>query len=310
MGLFSGLFGSSQKSKTSSTSEATSRPAPFTQAQLDLQGISSAQGQTQLRNLLAAMGFQGQLEGQLGVPTTDIQSQVGDQATVARTAASDRQAQLDQLFQDELDRIQGGPDATPEQQRLIGQIANERISSGTSDIQTALQESLGLLRSELAPSRGFRPEDTPIQDRGQVLARESLRLTEDLISQARADEARQLLDYPLQSSQLRGQQVRSLQDVGINESQFGQNLSLALQQFQDQLRTNDLSRRLAVGEQGLNLASLGPTNVGQFSPPGVISASKSSSYGSSKGGSSGLGGILGSFLGGVGQGYGATLGEE
>jgi hypothetical protein len=279
-------------------------PAQFTPNQLYLQGLATSQGANQLSRRFDAEKYQRALRGQLSTPYDQISS-AGQQAQSERSAALNRQSQLDQLFADEMERLQTGPNATPEQKALIGQIAEGRIESGKSDIQAALQESLGLLRSELAPSRGFRPEDTPIQDRGQVLARESLRLTEDLISQARQDQAQQLLEYPLAESQLRGQQFKSISDIGTQQSQFGRGLGLSLSQFQDQLRTNDLSRRLAVGEQGLQLASLGPTNIGQFTPPGASSYSVSGSKGEnpdSRGGSS-----SGQFAQGIGSAIGAAI---
>lgn len=289
-----------------SLSLSESGPEAFTPAQRALQRYARDMASAQLGRIGGAEAYQRQLQNRLVSPYGQM-ARAGHQAQAEREMGLERQSQLDSLFADELQRLQQGPEASPEQQELINQIAESRIQAGSSDIQAALQDSLGLLRSELAPSRGFRPEDTPIQDRGQVLAKESLRLTEDLINQARGQQAQQLLDYPLAASQLRGQQVRSLQDIGLQESQFGRGMGLSLQQFQDQLRTNDLSRRLAVGEQGLQLAGLGPTNIGQFIPPGTSSTNISFAKGRRAAASGGGSNAGAAFAQGVGTAIGAAI---
>lgn len=308
MGFFSDFFNpastASEESESISesfgTSLSSSRPADFTAAQLALQGLAESQGGLQLENLMRAMNL-----GQSLRAPSILRSLGRNQAAESTRGATQIQGMLDQLLQSEAERIQGGAAATPEQRELIGRIANERIQAGRSDINAALQESLGLLRSELAPSRGFRPEDTPIQDRGQVLAKESLRLTEDLISQARAQEAQQLLEFPLQASALRSQQAQGLQETGLGRGA----LSLQQQQFQNLLQSEDFARQLG-------LAQLGPTNVGQFTPPGTISESlsedraKGVSVGSATRQGAGPGGsILGSFLGEFLGGIGSLIGN-
>lgn len=296
--FFSPAATSESASEQSST--ALTRPAEFTSAQQQLQQLAAGQGGLQLQNLLRALGLQQNVVSQLDQPQTALQDLGLQQAEQTTQSTLGRRSALDQLFQGEVDRIQRGAQATPEQRQLIGDIAQRRIASGTSDINAALQESLGLLRSELAPSRGLRPEDTPVQDRGQVLARESLRLTEDLVNQARAQESQQLLEFPLAESQLRSGQTRSLQDVGLAEGAQ----SLQLQQFQDALRNQDFQRRLAAGQLGLSLAQIGPTNVGQFTPPGTISTATSQGRSTSESRGQGLGTQV------VLQGLGSLLGTS
>lgn len=201
------------------------------------------------------------------------------------------QAQRD-LLQAELDRIGRGAEATPEQRELIGRIAEERISAGQADITNALQENLRLLRSELAPSIGLRPEDTPILDRGNLLARESLRESGNLVSEARAGEAAALLNFPLAESELKSSQTRGQQSI-----------NLALQDFQNRLRTEAFQRRLATGGLGLSLAGVQPSPIG-FTPPGQITKSKSS--GAATPGVAGESFIQ--FSQGFGQGLGSMIG--
>lgn len=114
--------------------------------------------------------------------------------------------------------IESGFAATPEQARLIEQIASGQIASGTSDIEAAFGRSLGLVREELAPSRGLRSTDSPIIDRGGVLAGENLRLQQQLISGARTQQAQNLLNFPLQAGALQQQSIAG-QQTGIRGQQ-------------------------------------------------------------------------------------------
>jgi len=120
---------------------------------------------------------------------------------------------------------------TPEEERLINESLSLGLASGESDIRRFGEESLGFLRQELAPSRGLRPSDTPIVDRGQQVVEEMLRQQGQLRLGLGQQAAQARLQYPLQR-----------------------------QTFQEQLRQQAFANRLAMtgqaGQHGLGMAGL------------------------------------------------------
>lgn len=96
------------------------------------------------------------------------------------------------------ERIGRAGQLTPEESRLIEEEASLRLESGRSDIQSFLGEGLGMLRQTLAPSRGLRPSDSPIIDRGSLLLQEAIRQQGQLGRSVGAETARQKLQFPLQ----------------------------------------------------------------------------------------------------------------
>jgi len=97
----------------------------------------------------------------------------------AAQADLDRDQALSPLREEALrtqfDILQKGGVPTPEQMAFLDEEARRAIEVGSSDIRAFAEESLRLLREELAPSLGLRPGDTPILDRGQLVAREAVR---------------------------------------------------------------------------------------------------------------------------------------
>lgn len=120
---------------------------------------------------------------------------------------------------------------TPEEEKLISQAASLGFQQGASDIDSATQKGLQLLRQELAPSRGLRSTDTPILDRGGQIVGEGIR----------------------QKGQL---------GLGLQQQAAGARLAFPLQRqsFQEQLRNRAFQNRLALSGQalqgGLGLAGL------------------------------------------------------
>jgi hypothetical protein len=273
------LTGSGGQTTRSST---VSKPAPFTPEQDELRKIALSVGETGLENLLRSTEFQQLLFRDASFDPSRID--VAGEESAFRGVASQ-----DELLTAELDRIRRGATPTAGQEQLINRIAEERISAGQSDIQAALRDNLRLLREELAPAAGLRPGDSPIIDRGGRLATESLRLSERLASGARGDAAQALLQFPLQSGALQSQQTQAQQGI-----------SLALQDFQNRLRSEDFQRRLAAGQLGLSLATIQPSNIG-FVPPGTETTSETRGFVPS--GGSGI-------MGGIGQGIGTLIGKS
>lgn len=81
----------------------------------------------------------------------------------------------DEALRKQIEILNQGGVPTPEQQAFLDEQARRAIESGRSDIMAFQEESIRLLREELAPSLGLRPGDTPIIDRGGLIAREGLR---------------------------------------------------------------------------------------------------------------------------------------
>ena len=233
--LGSGLFGGG--------AAATSGPGKATAAQKALQQQQVAKGRISLRE---AADTERDVAGlrRLAGQTSEFERQFGRQT----------RGQLgiqDELREQALADIRSGGAATPEQTELIRQITEGEIAAGRSDIDASLARSLGLLREELAPSRGLRSSDSPIIDRGGVLAGESLRLQERLTSGARARQAENLLNFPLQAQALRGQQIGQQQSFGLD-----------LSQLQDRLQLESFQKRLNVGNLSLGLAGQATSPVG------------------------------------------------
>lgn len=156
----------------------------------------------------------------------------------------------DELIQRQLEEVRRGGAASPEQIALIKQATDSAIATGESDIERFRGLGLEQIREELAPSRGLRPTDTPIQDTGFRLGEEAQRQQGQLVRDLRGAEANARLNFPL----AQGQFV-----AGV--SGFQQNLSQAARDFQAQLRQQAYENRLRLtgqaGAGGLGLTGAG-----------------------------------------------------
>ena len=190
------------------------------------------------------------------------------------------------LVQQQAEAAAKGTAATPEQQALIRQQAEQAIAAGESDIQRFLQTTGETLREELSPQLGLRPGDSPILDRGQRAREEAVRQQAQLVRSVRGQQARQELEFPLQAAQV---------ETGMRTA--GASMSEAARQFQQQLAQQAFQNRLAltgqVGTQGLQLGSLGG-NVP------IVSAGSQTDVSDPLGQITGVAGGVGGLLTGVG----------
>lgn len=178
---------------------------------------------------------------------------VEDQADFYRSqfeSALSNQAASDEILQLQLENLRRGGVASPEQAAIIERLTQEGLASGTSDIDAFVEEGLDQIADELANSRGMRFGDTPILDRGNLLAREGLRQKSQLGSQLRQAALQGLLGMGQFSSQ-------------ANLAQ--QNLSNSIAQFQRGLRDSTNNQGLLGGFQftGNGLSGLQGFDVGQ-----------------------------------------------
>jgi len=147
-------------------------------------------------------------------------------------------------------RIEGGipTGLTPEQDQRIGAAETAAIEAGLNDIRSSSSDQLGILREELAPGLGLRSTDSPILDRGGLIAREGIRASQNLVSNVRAQGAQQRLQLPQQERQL-----------GLSERGFSAGLGQAAASTAEAFRQRAFENRLALtgqaGSQGLGLAS-------------------------------------------------------
>ena len=104
---------------------------------------------------------------------------------------------------------------------LINQAIEMALASGKSDIDTAFQESLDILKQNLAPSLGLRPGDTPIIDRGGKLALEATRQKSQLSRGLRGQQAQFLQDLEQRSFANRAQLLGAIQGGGLGLAGLG-----------------------------------------------------------------------------------------
>jgi len=228
---------------------STVTPAPPTAQELKFQDAQLEALNLQIGQLKKQGDFQ---EEQFKQFQPLVESQLAD-----AEAARARQAELDPILRDLLDRqladIEQGTKATPDQLASIDESIRSATASGESDILRFQDQAIGQLSSELAPSLGLRPSDTPVVDRGGEIVEESVRQQGQLVSGLANTRATAQLNFPLAAGELQ-----------TNRLQFQQQLGEATRQFQENLRqqafTNRLSLGANIGGQGLSLAGL---NAGQ-----------------------------------------------
>lgn len=143
------------------------------------------------------------------------------------------QQQQQELMDLQLENIKRGYAATPQQKELINKAIDAQLKSGEIDLNRFQEKSLDLLRTELAPSRGLRPTDTPIVNLGQNVAEEALRSYGQLETGLRGAGAQAELNFPLAVGQLQGSQAG-----------FQQQLANQAVAFQQQLQQQAFANRL------------------------------------------------------------------
>jgi len=232
-------------SQSTSSSKSKTFQFDFTDLEQELQGVNMEivmQGIASLANQYgfqeAAYSLMPELISQLNTQFKQTPEQLARQEAFGSAQ--------DELLQIEMDRIRSGGAATEEQKRLINESTEAQIDRGSSDIAAFGQQQLDIIKDQLAPSRGLRPSDTPIQDRGFLLGGELARQQGNLVSDLRGQQAQAELNFPLAANQ-----------ANASLSQFQQQLGESAGQFQSQLQQQAFSNRLnlfgQIGQAGLGL---------------------------------------------------------
>jgi hypothetical protein len=171
------------------------------------------------------------------------------------------------LINDEIERITGVRPAVASGQfatqtgegalstnQLIEQAVDTARARALTEAQEFEEANLNFIINELAPSLGLRPGDTPLQDRGNLIARETQKQFGKISQELAAQEAQLKLQFPL---------AKSAQETGQVGQQ--QQFQEALKQFQEGLRQTAFGNRQALlgqtGSLGLGLATGGIPNL-------------------------------------------------
>lgn len=246
-------------------STSTTNIPPPTEEERRLTALSAELAQKQLDSINQLQPFQLELlkSSQADLNRTNRLNSAMDAAITPEMQAQQARAEFDRNqrlgpMQDEmlklqLDQLRQGGRATPEQIQQIKEATDASIAAGTNDINTQTSRGIGLISDELANSRGLRLSDSPIKSEAALLTRAGNDQIGSLTTNLRANQANAVLNFPLAA-----QGVQS----GINQSQQG--LNQAAQNFQNQLRQQAYTNRLAMTgtaqSGGIGIASIGPGN--------------------------------------------------
>ncbi len=201
-----------------------STPAPSEEErQLTARQVELAELQleaTRRQTELAAPAFEQerlrqQIRGEIFTPEqirSDLLRQIRREETLGTVQ--------DQLLAIELERIQAGGGATQREKDLIAESTNQALALGGSDLQQAAIQGIDLIKNELAPSLGLRPEDTPIIDRGGQIVTEGLRQFGQLERSLRGAQATAELNFPLARDQALAAQSGFTQQLGQSAAEF------------------------------------------------------------------------------------------
>lgn len=218
-----------------------------------------------------------------------------------RQASLETDPVLKEITDLQLDVLRRGGRASPEERQLIKEATDAALAQGASDIETAQTAALKGVRDVLAPSRGLRPTDTPIQDQANQIGAEGVRQLGQLTRGLRGAQASAELDFPL----ARGQFLTEV-------SGFASNLAQASREFQAGLREQAFQNQLALAgmrQQGqLGLMGVQPSGAAALQALTNVRRSQTTTTSSfsQRGPSNVLGGLgmLAFGLGSLGSGIG------
>lgn len=233
------LFGSS-----STTVNST---APMSDEEKSLIALQTQLSQKQLDAFTTQLPYQQQLT-QYSADNLARQQKYQQALDTAITPEAQAQAAADQFKRDQtlgpmqqqlaqmqMDALRQGGRATDQQKADIQGATDAAITAGTGDIDTQTRRGISMIGDELANSRGLRLSDTPITSEAALLERAAGDQKSSLINNLRANQASATLNYPLAVTGLTS---------GINLAQ--QNTNQAFTSFQDQLRQQAATNRLAL----------------------------------------------------------------
>lgn len=269
----------------------------LTRKQLELLDAQQDFNTSYMEKIAPVLDQQTQLLTQaLAAANDPEQKQINALTTKQQLQALQDQADLaplqKQVLQKQLEDSLRGNAATPEQVAQIDAATGAAFDKGKQQVEAYSQDALEQLRTNLSPSLGLRPTDTPITDRGGLIAREATRQVGQLSASLAEANANAKLNYPLAAA-----------GVGQAGANFAGSLKQASDQFQAGLQDAAAANRIrllgsagdAIGggvNQGIGLVTGSRGNPLSFQRGSTQTTSKS--YG------------LGDFLMGIGGGLQAA----
>ncbi len=207
--------------------------------------------------------------------------------------AASTQPLSQRLLTNEATSIEQGSKLDPQTEALIDQVFESQFDAGVSDINQALRNTLEIIRDELAPQLGLRPEDTPVLDRAARVAAETVRQTGQLRSQIDTAAGTAKLNFPLEQDALTSQRTNQFAATTQNASDFADQLQqqafLNRQLLTEQAGNFGLNTAQATGASpGTTAANLG-ANRARLAPETVSLSSNSTNFGEL---ATGIGGLL------------------
>ena len=263
------------------------QPKPVSETELALQKQQLKIGEAQLVSIQQQTELQTKIFDELFKDKSAFEVQLDVRRDELELQQIDRAIRLGPLEEElanlQLDAIKN-PGANDEQIALIEEAIQAAQISGEADIDRITDDALRQVRDVLAPSRGLRPTDSPIIDRGAEIAKRGIDLKGDLVKRLAETSASAKLNFPLNVA---GFVAGAAGGAGA--------LTEATQQFQQQLTNSAFLNRISAinttGGLGLGLASIGVNSSGLFGDRGSTTTTSSDL---------GLPGI-GSILSGVGS---------
>lgn len=265
---------------------------PPTAAEQELTAISTEKAKFELEELKKGAGLQAEYNKKLDAFLADMQKT--SEAQLAEQAKY--QPLYDEILQGELERIRRGGAASPEEISLIQQATGAARETGKQAINAFSQDALEDIKNILAPSRGLRPTDSPILDRGGLVQREATRQFGQLSSGLAESEANARLNFPLARDQL----LSSM-------SQFQLGLGESARNFQAQLRQQAADNQFQLAQlRQSGLASVTGTPFSAAGTLGALTGIRGVQTSTKTTNSPGLLDII-STIAGVGRGFGSAV---
>jgi len=199
----------------------------------------------------------------------------------------------EELLQRQLDEIRRGGAATDEQKRLIKDVADRALAGGETDINRFLGTGLDQIRNQMAPARGMRPDDGPMQEAAQRVLEEAVRQQGQLSQQVRGAQSQAELNFPLAAGQVTNQANQWQAGFNQDMNQFLSGLKTQAVQNRTALMGQLFSAPMTAGDRGLNLVNVSRPNPVNF-PQNTTTTQKTS------------GGSIFGGIGGLLQGVGAV----
>ena len=268
-----------------------------TETQSELQGLSLEIARAQLEGITAQTAQQQAGFDQISQLLSTLEAEAAQSAKSQQKLAPI----IEETTQILLDNLRQGTKATPEQIAQIDAAIGAAQASGESDISAFAQDALTQLRETLAPALGLRPGDSPIIDRGGLVAREAARQQGQLTRGLAQTRAESVLNFPLAAQALQNQTAGFVGNLATQQQAF--RVGLQQQAIQNRLGVQELFGNLGLGfaqlqPAGANLA-LGLGNQSTQLQLGQLAARSATDVANIRGPSAG-GNNTGSTLGGVG----------